>query len=229
MDDLELELEGAWIRIICRLWWCSERGKMTKSLKEFARILRKTEQKTLKILQILIEKGVASGSVLDNQNVTIINRRMVDYDRISQLRQKVGKLGGNPELLKSKKNLDNQNDNQKRPSSSSPSSSSSSLTTKKKNNTIFIKPSLEEVKQYCKERNRGIDPEAWYDKYLSNGWKVGKAGLPMKDWKATIRTWERSDFNKGGKQDPLPAYTPKFNENDDPWKEERAKYKRGEL
>ncbi|MFH0857578.1 MAG: hypothetical protein V1848_02410 [Candidatus Magasanikbacteria bacterium] len=115
-------------------------------MKEFARILRKTEQKTFKILQILIEKGVASGSVLDNQNVTIINRRMVDYDRISQLRQEVGKKGGNPQLLKSKKNLDNQNDNQKRPSSSSLSSSLSS--SKKQKNIKNIKNIY--GSQFCK-------------------------------------------------------------------------------
>ena len=29
--------------------------------------------------------------------------------------------------------------------------------------------------------------------YESNGWKVGKN--PMKDWKAAVRTWEKSGFN----------------------------------
>lgn len=53
----------------------------------------------------------------------------------------------------------------------------------------FQKPTLEEVKAYCEERNNGIDPQHWMDYYTSNGWKVGKN--PMKDWKATVRTWER--------------------------------------
>lgn len=61
-------------------------------------------------------------------------------------------------------------------------------------NNRFKKPSLEEVKQYCNERNNNIDAENFIDYYNSNGWKVGKN--PMKDWKATIRTWERR--NKGG-------------------------------
>lgn len=52
----------------------------------------------------------------------------------------------------------------------------------------FQKPSLEEVSAYCKERGKGIDPQAWIDHYDANGWKVGKN--PMKDWKAAIRTWE---------------------------------------
>ena len=55
-------------------------------------------------------------------------------------------------------------------------------------------PTLEEVKAYCSERGNKVDPERWYDYYTSNGWKVGKN--PMKDWKAAVRTWERSDGRK---------------------------------
>jgi len=66
------------------------------------------------------------------------------------------------------------------------------------NNNKFIKPSLDEVKQYCLERDKGIDAEKWYNHYTSNGWKVGKN--PMKDWKAAVRTWEREkNNNKQGK------------------------------
>lgn len=53
----------------------------------------------------------------------------------------------------------------------------------------FIKPSINEVKQYCLERNNNINPEYFIDYYEANGWKVGKN--PMKDWKAAIRTWEK--------------------------------------
>ena len=52
-------------------------------------------------------------------------------------------------------------------------------------------PTLEDVKAYCSERKNKVDPERWYDYYTSNGWKVGKN--PMKDWKAAVRTWERTD------------------------------------
>ena len=53
----------------------------------------------------------------------------------------------------------------------------------------FIPPSVDDVREYCNERNNGIDPQAVVDWYTSNGWKVGKN--PMKDWKAAVRTWER--------------------------------------
>jgi hypothetical protein len=121
LDDLDIQIEGAWIRIVCRLWWASPIGTANKPLKEWSRILRKTERKTIEILKILIEKGVASGCVLDNQNITITSRRMRRSSELSELRRKVGSLGGNPELTKSKINLDNQTTNQKQPSSSSSS------------------------------------------------------------------------------------------------------------
>lgn len=125
LDDQDLEVEGAWIRICCRLWWSETKGQATKPIREWARILRKTEKKTREIFQILLEKGIASGSILDNQNVTIISRRMVRDSEISEIRKRVGKLGGNPALQKPQTNLDNQTDNQKPTPSSSSSSSSS--------------------------------------------------------------------------------------------------------
>lgn len=57
----------------------------------------------------------------------------------------------------------------------------------------FSPPSLEEVKVYCSERGNGIDAQHFIDYYTANGWKVGKNS--MKDWKATVRTWERNGIN----------------------------------
>ena len=57
-----------------------------------------------------------------------------------------------------------------------------------KNEKIFIKPTLDEVAEYCRERKNGVNPNAWMDHYTSNGWMVGKN--KMKDWRAAVRTWE---------------------------------------
>lgn len=54
----------------------------------------------------------------------------------------------------------------------------------------FVPPTLQEVEEYCKERRNGVDAEMFVDFYASKGWLVGKT--KMKDWKACIRTWERS-------------------------------------
>lgn len=66
-----------------------------------------------------------------------------------------------------------------------------------KGGTRFAKPTLEEVQAYCRERGNKVDADKFYDHYTSNGWRVGKN--PMKDWKAAVRTWERTsrDYDKG--------------------------------
>ena len=55
----------------------------------------------------------------------------------------------------------------------------------------FIKPTVEEVSEYCTERGNRINAQNFVDFYESKGWKVG--GSPMKNWKAAIRTWEQRD------------------------------------
>lgn len=70
-------------------------------------------------------------------------------------------------------------------------SSAKSTTTKRKR---FEKPTLSQITQYCLERNNCVNAEQFYDYYESNGWKVGKNS--MKDWKAAVRTWERSEYRK---------------------------------
>ena len=55
----------------------------------------------------------------------------------------------------------------------------------------FTPPSLDDVRQYCQERNNNVDPETFISFYESKGWMVGKN--KMKDWKASVRTWERGE------------------------------------
>lgn len=60
----------------------------------------------------------------------------------------------------------------------------------------FTKPSIEEVRAYCAERKNSVDCNRFVDYYESNGWRVGRN--PMKDWRASVRTWERSSFPQRG-------------------------------
>lgn len=59
--------------------------------------------------------------------------------------------------------------------------------------TRFQKPTIDEIRVYCSERNNGINAESFYDFYESKGWKVGSS--PMKDWKSAVRNWERRRTN----------------------------------
>ncbi len=55
----------------------------------------------------------------------------------------------------------------------------------------FVKPTIEEIKQYCDERKNSIDPELFYYHYEANGWMRGKT--KVKSWKGCIHYWERNN------------------------------------
>ena len=57
--------------------------------------------------------------------------------------------------------------------------------------TVFIPPTFEEVSEYISNRTANVDPVAFHAHYTANGWRTGKGGLPMRDWRAAIVTWER--------------------------------------
>ena len=59
---------------------------------------------------------------------------------------------------------------------------------KKQSTARFQKPTVEEVSAYCDERKNKINPGEFLDYYEARGWKLN--GIPMKDWKACVRTWE---------------------------------------
>lgn len=79
----------------------------------------------------------------------------------------------------------------------------------KQKSTRFTTPTLEEVKQYCKENDKAIDPEYFWNFYESKGWYVGKN--KMKNWHSAIATWERNSNN----QVPKPSIESKEYYDDD--------------
>ncbi|MBP0976579.1 MAG: hypothetical protein J6P89_00150 [Oscillospiraceae bacterium] len=77
----------------------------------------------------------------------------------------------------------------------------------------FVKPSVDDVLAYCRERSNQVDPQRFYDYYESNGWKVGKN--TMKDWKAAVRTWERNDYSGNSRgSDPFDVRYQQWDESD---------------
>lgn len=60
----------------------------------------------------------------------------------------------------------------------------------------FSTPTLEEIKNYCLERENNVDADTFFNFYESKGWMVGKN--KMKNWKAAIHNWEKdTKGNKG--------------------------------
>ena len=68
----------------------------------------------------------------------------------------------------------------------------------------FSHPSVDDVREYCKEKGYNVDPERFVDYYTSNGWKVGRN--PMKDWKACVRSWNGKEISANGKTESKPIW-----------------------
>ncbi len=64
----------------------------------------------------------------------------------------------------------------------------------------FTPPTVDEVAAYVATRSTKIDPQRFIDHYTANGWRVGKN--PMRDWKASVRTWELNEYANNGTHKP---------------------------
>jgi hypothetical protein len=62
----------------------------------------------------------------------------------------------------------------------------------KSKSKLFIKPTIDEIKNYCLERKNNVNAESFSNYYEARGWKL--KGIQMKDWKACVRTWEGNDY-----------------------------------
>ena len=65
--------------------------------------------------------------------------------------------------------------------------------TDKKEIKGFVKPTIEQLKEYMSEQGMNDIAENWLNHYEANGWMVGK--VKMKDWKASVRTWKINQKN----------------------------------
>jgi hypothetical protein len=54
----------------------------------------------------------------------------------------------------------------------------------------FVQPTADEVQSYLDEKEEtSFTGEEFVDANIAKGWVVGTTKTPMKDWKATVRTW----------------------------------------
>lgn len=74
-------------------------------------------------------------------------------------------------------------------------------------------PTFEEIQSYVREMGYEMDPAAFFDYYEETGW-LKKNGQPIKDWKASVRTWNRREreFQKSDKVVKQVIEPPKYKE-----------------
>ena len=59
-----------------------------------------------------------------------------------------------------------------------------------KNSKKFVPPTLEEIENYCKEKNYNIDTQFFYEYFTEGNW-VDSKGNKVKNWKQKIITWSK--------------------------------------
>ena len=140
----------------------------------------------------LIEEGVL---ILNGEE--IYQKRMVRDFEVSEQRSLAAKKGGgNPILFKQKdkqgfKQIDKQNTEYEYIYENEIEIDKEKEGTGRKNK--FIPPTLDQVIDYCNERQNDVNPVTWINFYQAKNWMIGKN--KMTDWKAAVRTWENKNLN----------------------------------
>ena len=119
------------------------------------------------------------------------------YNETCAKRSEAGKLGGRPKKQEEAKKANGFSENQKKQGKAKKADNEyeydndNDLLKENTKRKVFSTPTVDDVRAYCLERNNKVDPQQFVDFYESKGWMIGKN--KMKDWKAAIRTWERSE------------------------------------
>lgn len=186
VQALSFHDRGVWFEILCLMHECSQRGKLLLNGQPMpedalARLLGLDKQILTKTLTTLLAFGVAS---TDGETGALVSRRMVRDEEIRVIRQKAGRMGGNPGLLNQKFN---QNQTALLKQNQTPSSSSSTSVDIEKREGFKV-PTVEEVVGKAREMGMGKpDAEMFWHFYESKGWHVGKNR--MKSWHSALVGW----------------------------------------
>lgn len=128
VQSLSYHDRGVWFEILCLMHESEQRGMLLLNGKSMppdalGRLLGLNKASLARTLATLLDLGVMSR----DDSGTLFNRRMTRDERLRQVRQEAGKLGGNPALVKQTPTKSEREDNQKpTPSASSSSSPSTS-------------------------------------------------------------------------------------------------------
>lgn len=191
---------GVWFEILCIMFESEQRGKLMLNGQKMpeealARLLGLDNQKITTTLTTLLKYGVAK---VEPDTGIIYCKRMVEDERLRQIRRDCGSMGGNPQLKKGQRNpyyppdLVNQKDNQK----ITPSFSSSSSNNKKNYTSDSIEYGLaEHLFSLIKNRNpehKEPNLQVWA-RYVDRMIKIDKRDpdkiRAVVDWCQNDRFW----------------------------------------
>lgn len=173
------ELQGAFISVCAEYW--NRNNCLT--IEEAKLRLRNSE---------IVEKLIKKNYLKTKKNNLVISFLDLERKEITAKRLKLSESGRKGGLSKAKATL-------KQGSSIKEIDKDKEIDKEVKGR--FKRPSIQEINDYCLEKNLQLDAQSFIDYYDSNGWKVGKNN--MKDWKATARRWAKPKEQVEMVYDPL--------------------------
>jgi hypothetical protein len=147
-----------------------ERGSFITSISNMAKEINLSEKQ----IRLALNKLKRTSEVASKGTTQHTVIQVVKYDQYQQEGEQQGKRGANEGQTRGEQRATNKN------------------VKNDKNDKKDRPDSLEAVISYMRERgfsNPVVTGHKWYDYYTANGWKVGRN--PMKDWRASVRTWEK--------------------------------------
>lgn len=155
---------GVWIDLLCAMHECNRSGELRGTSEQLARLARCS---TVELKAALTELQTSEAAVVEYRNDTwsIANRRMRREAEIRGKRAVAGSVGGSKTSANREQKPDTDNDID----------------------------CLRVITEYCTELGLPrTDAEAVFAKWQGNGWT--NKGEPIRDWKATIRSWKLQGY-----------------------------------
>lgn len=174
--DKNIKNELGLLLIISSL--CAEKGYCFASNQYLAEMFDTLEVTISRKIKILVDKGYLDveyekhGCEIKGRKIRLAKMLIHDYQKCKSTISKNAKDNNTSSINITSINNNREGTSQKR----------------------FIKPTIEEIQEYCIKRKNNINAESFYDFYESKNWYVGKN--KMVDWKASVRTWENRDKTK---------------------------------
>lgn len=193
LRSVSISARGLWTDMLCLMFESDRRGYLQHATgkvvtaEQLARMTGCSTDDVSRLLQELNDSGVSAST----EHGVIYSRRMVRDERKRQLCSDAAKRGGGSPLLKTFKGISKGSPKgglKGSPKGPPEYENEYERVLKKKG-----KASYEEVKAFCSELSIPVSDGEWFwNKCEGNGWTNG--GKPIRDWRATIRSWKAAGY-----------------------------------
>ncbi|EGD46744.1 hypothetical protein Cpap_1283 [Ruminiclostridium papyrosolvens DSM 2782] len=205
-------------------------GQLIYGRPEWSRLLNIPEGKLRSIIDLLKQDSMITLDTVGRRYsvITVVNwekyqsNDILDTDRVNILQNITNETTNyNASNDNALKDIDNQQNNQQKTNREPNKKNIKNIKNIKELKDIyvsnpktqkFVPPTLEEVQDYCQERNNSVDAEKFVDHYIANGWMRGKS--KVKDWKACVRTWEKNSTMFSSQKNEKPSNRSNFEQRE---------------